>query len=312
MLLYRTGELSAASCVVIQSEETGSRTVVSANPLEEMSIEEFKDALNSVLLYEQEEEEGRKENQKGEGKGEGEEEVWIHFEGRKPEVLLPCVQWLRNTWGWNGRVRISVECEKPDRVGMKGVAAFADVVVYSRLWAEVRISISPTIPTSTVLTVLSMPSHTISILIPSPIDPANNTQAHYPNTTTTATSPSPSTTPVSAPSFLTSQTPHTSPSATLLCTWGSHGATLLQKRHSEIETLSSVDAWRPSPDHITQGPVDTVGAGDTFMAGLLYALVVRGWDAERGLGFANQIAGRKVLRRGFGGLGVEMLEGGLS
>lgn len=64
-------------------------------------------------------------------------DVWIHFEGRLPEVLLPCVQWLREMYGYRKAVAISVECEKPDRTGMRDVAALADVVFYSRIWAEV-------------------------------------------------------------------------------------------------------------------------------------------------------------------------------
>jgi ketohexokinase len=53
--------------------------------------------------------------------------------------------------------------------------------------------------------------------------------------------------------------------------------------------------------------VDTVGAGDTFIAGMLYACVhQRTWGAQERLKFANELAGRKVHQRGFKGLGAAM------
>ena len=118
LFCYREGENVAASSYIIQSVETLSRTIVSANPLQEMTIEEFKAAIEPLIPL-------------------NEADAWIHFEGRIPEVLLPCGKWLRARYGYHRGVEISVECEKPDRTGMKDVAALADVVFYSRLWAEV-------------------------------------------------------------------------------------------------------------------------------------------------------------------------------
>lgn len=48
----------------------------------------------------------------------------------------------------------------------------------------------------------------------------------------------------------------------------------------------------------------TIGAGDTFIAGMLYSLIWRDneWDIERKLGFANRVAGMKVAQDGFGDL----------
>lgn len=45
----------------------------------------------------------------------------------------------------------------------------------------------------------------------------------------------------------------------------------------------------------------TIGAGDTFNAGLLYGLVYRSheWDFRKRLEFANLIAGLKVTQEGF-------------
>lgn len=49
----------------------------------------------------------------------------------------------------------------------------------------------------------------------------------------------------------------------------------------------------------------TVGAGDTFIAGILFSLTsyVEDWDLSRKLEFANELAGRKVVQEGFDGLG---------
>jgi fructose-1-phosphate kinase PfkB-like protein len=53
----------------------------------------------------------------------------------------------------------------------------------------------------------------------------------------------------------------------------------------------------------------TIGAGDTFIAGMLYGLTChsRDWTLSRELGFAIELAGRKVLQEGFSGLGDLMV-----
>ncbi|KAF1365647.1 Ribokinase-like protein, partial [Lizonia empirigonia] len=223
----------APSSYIIQSVASRSRTVVSANTLEEMSAGEFEGAVRRVVPG------AGSTGQVAEQIADGDGEVWIHFEGRNPDVVLPCVRWLRRTYG-SGRVRVSVECEKPEREGMRDVAALADVIFYSRLWAEI---------------------------------------------------------------------PHTLPSATLLCTWGSSGAALLQKAPGGMHTRASPPTRHSTPTALSPPPIappnraiDTVGAGDTFIAGMLYALSL-GWRTETALAYANEVAGRKVVRRGFGGLG---------
>jgi ketohexokinase len=47
-----------------------------------------------------------------------------------------------------------------------------------------------------------------------------------------------------------------------------------------------------------------IGAGDTFIAGMLYGLNCheKDWDLSRKLGFANRVAGMKVTQEGFSGL----------
>jgi ketohexokinase len=47
----------------------------------------------------------------------------------------------------------------------------------------------------------------------------------------------------------------------------------------------------------------TIGAGDTFIAGMLYAwLCQEDWDLTKKIHFANRVAGMKVGQDGFSGL----------
>jgi ketohexokinase len=53
--------------------------------------------------------------------------------------------------------------------------------------------------------------------------------------------------------------------------------------------------------------VDTIGAGDTFIAGMLYGLVQFPESSlQRKLEYANELAGRKVFQQGFEGLGLKL------
>lgn len=112
----RDGFEEAASCYVILNEQNMSRTIVSVSELPEMTTVEFAKAVERMHW------------------SEDEIHLWFHFEGRVPEIILGCVKWLR--WRRGKVVGISVECEKPERVDMAEVARYADVVFYSRLWAE--------------------------------------------------------------------------------------------------------------------------------------------------------------------------------
>lgn len=52
----------------------------------------------------------------------------------------------------------------------------------------------------------------------------------------------------------------------------------------------------------------TIGAGDTFIAGMLYGLICHHdtWTVSHKLDFANELAGRKVAQEGFAGLATLM------
>ncbi|KAF1934388.1 Ribokinase-like protein [Didymella exigua CBS 183.55] len=251
LYLYRQGQPVAASSYIIQSVANLSRTIVSANPLAEMTVEEFRRGIAPLV----------------DDPAIGANDVWIHFEGRVPEVLLPCVMWLRHTYGYAGKVKISVECEKPDRVGLKEVAALADMVFYSKIWAE----------------------------------------AHYENSLCLCDQPDP------AETFLRTQLFCTHPRAILVCTWGVGTTAVLVKGTNQAPLTAKQPAWRPLRNYDDPAndprPVDSVGAGDTFVAGMLYgAMAQAGWTTDERLMFASELAGRKVHQEGFAGLGDRMRE----
>lgn len=130
--IYREDFNEPASSYITKSRSTGSRTIVNYNELPEMTYEEF------IIMV------GRLDNQ----------DSWFHFEvalfpsfpcptiskvekGRIPEVVLDCMRYLRQNYS---TVKISVEVEKPGRGGLQALAAEADVVFYSKTWAQVESS----------------------------------------------------------------------------------------------------------------------------------------------------------------------------
>ncbi|OTA00392.1 hypothetical protein A9Z42_0086610 [Trichoderma parareesei] len=113
LCLYREAYTQAASSYIIRSESTGSRTIVNYNDLPEMTVGEFEAVVRRFGAS---------------------EDTWWHFEGRIPDTTLECVRALRDQLP---NAQISVEVEKPGRDGLRELAAEADVVFYSRSWAEV-------------------------------------------------------------------------------------------------------------------------------------------------------------------------------
>lgn len=134
--VYHEGYAEPASSYIIRSEATDSRTLVSYNDLPDVTVDDFKSAASGLL--------------RSGGK------TWWHFEvslfcfvpscimssiknclhqqGRLPETTLECIRYLRQS---DAEARISVEVEKPGRQGLQELAAEADVVFYSKSWAEV-------------------------------------------------------------------------------------------------------------------------------------------------------------------------------
>ncbi|OXV05591.1 hypothetical protein Egran_06641 [Elaphomyces granulatus] len=159
------------------------------------------------------------------------------------KTTLECIRYLRQQFT---TVKISVEVEKPSRPGLQELAAEADVVVYSKSWAQ-----------------------------------GNGYQ--------------------SLEECLRAQAVIAHKASLLLCTWGKDGAAAL---------IPSSSIYVFSPAYIAENlqVIDTIGAGDTFMAGMLYGLICHGddWSLLQKLQFANKIAGIKVVQEGFPGLGASL------
>ncbi|KAK4147170.1 uncharacterized protein C8A04DRAFT_24968 [Dichotomopilus funicola] len=147
---FRTGHDTPASCYILRTSGSGpdggggrggssdgSRTIVNYSDLPDMTANELEGVVDAFV------EEIRREGDNGVGedsdKGGG-GGCWWHFEGRIPETTLHCIQHLRRAMP---RCTISVEIEKPGRAGLAELAAAADVVFYSRSWAESRGYVSP-------------------------------------------------------------------------------------------------------------------------------------------------------------------------
>jgi ketohexokinase len=58
--------------------------------------------------------------------------------GRLPDVTIECIRYIRDQFH---QALISVEVEKPGRPGLHELAEAADVVFYSKGWAQVKSSV---------------------------------------------------------------------------------------------------------------------------------------------------------------------------
>ncbi|KAF7732512.1 hypothetical protein EC973_003258 [Apophysomyces ossiformis] len=93
--------------------------------------------------------------------------------------------------------------------------------------------------------------------------------------------------------FLKAMIPKCKPQSILFCTWGAQGATCVQAvPRGEFMHASAL------PIHQV---VDSVGAGDTFIAGIIFCLS-RGLGLLSSLKFSCELASRKVAQSGFDGL----------
>jgi ketohexokinase len=125
---FREGHRYAASSMIIQSRKEDTRTIVShGSDLPEMTCVECVDKFGLIMAHL---DAGKK--------------TWIHFEGRVPQVTNDCVKEIQDMTKLGKKFMISIECENPERKELENSARSADVVFYSKLWAEVRrLSLNP-------------------------------------------------------------------------------------------------------------------------------------------------------------------------
>ncbi|KAJ3344944.1 hypothetical protein HDU83_004598 [Entophlyctis luteolus] len=136
---------------------------------------------------------------------------------------------------------ISVEFEKPNRPGLDNLLTKADILFFSKWYAEGK---------------------------------------GFPNAPT---------------GFLDNIRRECKPYSVLLLTWAEQGCFLLVN-----------DPSRPAHTHHIPAPkiypVDTIGAGDTFAAGMIYGVGLQGWDVKSACEFAVRLATAKCAQVGFDGL----------
>lgn len=246
--VYRDGHSEPVTSYIISSEASQSRTIVNHNRLPEMTADEMIRATYQLYTSDMAQDELQH----------------FHFEGRIPDTTLECMRYFREQ-----TLTISVELEKPGREGLQNLAYQADVVFYSRSWAEgegYRAAEECLV-------------HQLRLLGNPPDDR-----------------------PVACPKLL-------------VCTWGADGAygLLSDLKAGHEETVTVVH----SPAHVNGPAVDTTGAGDTFIAGMLYQLLhsegqiparrlpeVDPSALRHALDFANAVAGQKIQRHGFSDLSL--------
>ncbi|KAG2204051.1 hypothetical protein INT47_007045 [Mucor saturninus] len=86
------------------------------------------------------------------------------------------------------------------------------------------------------------------------------------------------------------------PSAKAFCTWGEDGAAVLD---NETKTFYHAPVL-----HKIEKVIDTVGAGDTFNAGIISCLSRNGQDIKSATRYACTLATNKVAQKGFDGLSL--------
>lgn len=298
--IYREEHYEPASSYILSSNKTHTRTIVNINELPEMTTEEFI-AVCEELFRSNTTADTTVENNKHAHTSAAattttqvsneEPDVWhFHFEGRIPDTTLQCIRWLkahnrfrtlaaqtRTHAQAQSHLRISVELEKPNREGLQLLADEADIIFYSKTWAQAAGYKTPEL--------CVWDQHCRARVSADP----------------------------------------TGAEKLFICTWGVAGARAVSMHKSRMPGRGGGNGGDDQPVPVIEvlesfafysqegRPVkDSVGAGDTFIAGVLWGLLCReregegGWSMQQVLDFANQLAGRKVLQWGFDRLGTAM------
>ena len=104
----------------------------------------------------------------------------------------------------------------------------------------------------------------------------------------------------------------------MFCTWGADGAAALQMSDRNTK---HVKGFSPNDNRVIEYATylvlrniyreliddSTIGAGDTFIAGVLFGLIYEEWKSlQQIISFANKLAAYKVSQVGFSDLAKKM------
>jgi ketohexokinase len=173
---------------------------------------------------------------------------WVHFEGRIPDVLLAAMPQIKSLL--HPETILSIEFEKPDRVGLEDLIEYANIAIFSRTYFMHWARQQPQVAGETLL----------NRFFKKVCDRSRTTHA--------------------------------------IITMGEEGACLSgQPRRGE---------------HISFGTdkvpvIDATGAGDTFLAGFIWALGARKASEVDGVKFAVKLATIKVAQEGFDGIWQKLI-----
>ncbi|RUP51196.1 Ribokinase-like protein [Jimgerdemannia flammicorona] len=244
------------SSYIIHNKQNGSRTIISYNDTDDITIDEFKKKIEYASI-----------TKTISFADTSATFNWIHFEGRNVENVAKMIDWIdakASGEGWRGSLTISVEFEKPDREGLDSLLHKVDILFGIEYGARANdILLEDLKSMARPLVILFLPGGR----------------------------------PLLLQNFCT-ETRVRSSLAIAFCTWGSSGASLFTLTTKEIVHASAL------PVHQV---IDGVGAGDTFIAGIIYTLC-RSFTPLNALKFASELASRKVAQNGFHGLAENMLK----
>ncbi|KAF0521902.1 Ribokinase-like protein [Gigaspora margarita] len=117
--IFRSSATHAPVAYIIHADNTSSRTIINYNSIDELTFEEFQQIFddtcsndNSSIPFN-----------------------WIHFEGRNAAEEAKMIDYI-DTKDWRNNAIISVEFEKPFRRGLEVLIDKADVLFFSKVFAE--------------------------------------------------------------------------------------------------------------------------------------------------------------------------------
>ena len=258
----KAGErLGVPTATIIVSEATGSRTIISSRRgLNcEISLEWFGVKLPELVA-----------STRSRG--------WVHLETRDYDSVIRLAKEARRVLDHHANVaaadlmwKLSIEIEKPalTLAQVIDLASCADVIFFSRDWAERRASEVP--PAAGGAGGAGSEAEHTAVRIMRHVARAVEDRGHV--------------------------------LRALVCAWGAEGAYAL------APPAGATGLWMPSfaPAVAVEEVVDSTGAGDTFNAAVITSLAA-GADVAEAIGDACAVAGAKVGQHGFGGLAGALTE----